>query len=527
LLTEAGEQRPLEGDDLERLATAAYMLGDGAWQDAWARAYQYFREREEAPRAARCAFWLGYALINVGEMARAAGWFGRAQRVVDEAEGDLVERGYLLLPAAIEECGSNPAGSLEVFRQTAEIGRRHRDADLLALSQHGQGRALILLSEPSAGMAVLDEVLVALTTDELSPVVVGDIYCGVIEACHDTWDVRRAREWTAAFSRWCAAQPDLVPFRGECLVYRSAVMQRQGAWRDAMTEAVAACARLMDPSAHPAAGGAHYQQAELHRLRGEFVEAEACYRLADQHGRDPQPGLALLRLAQGEAATGLAGLRRALEEARDPVTRLRLLPAAVEIMLANGAVPEARKAADELCSVVENAGSACMSAVAAHAMGTVLLEEGDPANALVELRRALHAWQSLEAPYEGARARERMAAACEQLGDSDGAGLERQAARHVFDMLGAAPDSARLDAPSAAGGPQEAMTTSSLTARELDVLRLLATGRTNRAIGDELVISEKTVARHISNIFSKLGLASRAAATAYAYEHGLTDRRAT
>lgn len=401
---------------------------------------------------------------------------------------------------------------------TTSAADRFRDTDLVAMACHGRGRALIRLGKTAEGVALLDEAMVAVTADEVSPLVAGDIYCSVIEACDEIFDVRRAQEWTSALTHWCASQPDLVPYRGQCLIRRAELMQLHGAWPAAMDEAERACERLSEPLGQAAIGAAFYQRAELLRLRGEFAKAEDAYRQANQHGRRPQPGLSQLRLAQGEVDAAAAAIRRVVEDAKDRRIRSKVLAAYVEIMGAAHDVPAARAAADELSEIAAVLDSVFLRAASAHASGAVLLAEGDARAALDILQQAGTIWHALDAPYEGARTRVLMALASRQLGDDDSADLELEAARQAFKQLGAAPDLARTQdlaqrkAPEASGG---------LSAREVQVLRLLATGKTNRAIADELFISEKTVARHVSNIFTKLGLSSRAAATAYAFKHHL------
>jgi DNA-binding NarL/FixJ family response regulator len=519
-LSAADHDAPLEPEDLERFATAAYLVGrDADSADIWARAHHEFLIRGDVERAARCAFWLAFGLLNRGELARGGGWIARARRLLDGRPGDCVEQGYLLLPVALQ-CiaeGDN-AGACATFGQAAEIGSRFGDPDLVALARHGQGRALIRKGETGQGVALLDEAMAAVEAGEVSPIVVGDVYCSVIAGCLEIFDLRRAQEWTAALTHWCESQPDLVPYRGECLVRRAQIMQLHGAWQDAIGEAQRACERLSEPPSQPVVGAAFYQRAELHRLRGEFAEAEEAYREASRWGRTPQPGLAQLRLAQSQVDAAEAAIRRAVDEAQDRRTRSRLLPAHVEIMLAAHDVPAARVAADELSKLTADLGAPFLRAVSAHATGAVLLTEGDARAALAALRDAWAAWQELEVPYEAARVCVLIALACRELGDKDTAEMELDAARRVFQQLGAAPDLVRAAAlsrkttPRAPGG---------LTAREVQVLRLVAAGKTNRAIATELFISEKTVARHLSNIFTKLDLSTRAAATAFAYEHGL------
>jgi DNA-binding NarL/FixJ family response regulator len=519
-LTAADRAAPLGPDDLELLATAAFLVGrEDESAEAWARAHHELLARGEAGRAARCAFWVAFELLNRGELARGGGWGARARRVLAGAGEDRAEHGYVIWLGAFGSYVEGDAASARAgFEQAAALGDRWGDPDLAALARLGVGRALIRLGETGPGVALLDEVMVAVETGELSPILVGDLYCSVIEGCQELFDLRRAQQWTAVLTAWCAGQPDLVPYRGQCLLHRAELAALRGAWPDALEEARRATDRFLQPTVHPAAGAAAYQEAELHRLRGETAEAEEAYRRASRWGREPQPGLALLRLAQGQAAAARAAIRRALEEATGRSDRCRLLPAAVEIALAAGDPPAARAAADELAQAAADLDAPLLRATATAAQGAVLLAEEDPRAALAALRDAWAAWQELEAPYEAARARVLIGLACRALGDRDSAAMELDAAHWAFRRLGAAPDLERL---AALAGHAPAGAAGGLTAREAEVLRLVATGRTNRAIAAELVLSERTVDRHVSNILTKLGVASRAAATAWAYEHQL------
>jgi DNA-binding NarL/FixJ family response regulator len=473
-------------------------------------------------RAARCAFWLAFALLNKGATARASGWINRLRRLIESTGFECAEHGYLLELDALRTIfeGDNETAAV-LFHQAAEIGDQFDEPDLATLARHGQGRALLRLGQRARGIALLDEAMVAVTSGEVSPIVAGDVYCSTIEACGELFDVRRAREWTATLSEWCASQPDLVPYRGQCLVHRAEILQLHGAWRDALEQSQRACEWLSRPPVHPAVGAALYRRAELHRLRGELGQAEQAYRLAGRAGRDPQPGLALLWLAQNRVGAAAAAIGRLLSETRGDVERADLLAASVEILLATGDVQAARVASVALSDIAAGLDAVFLNAASAKCRGAVLLRQGDARTALNVLREAEAAWLQLDAPYEAARTRMLISQACLQLGDVASAELELDAARLTFESLGAASDLRQLESLRS-GSPSVAE--AGLTAREAQVIRLLAAGKTNRAIAAELVISEKTVARHVSNVFCKLNLSSRAAATAYAYEHQLIQR---
>ena len=518
-LSAADRGAPLDPQDVERLAMAAYLVGrDDESVAAWERAHHALLDRGEVERAARCAGWLVFVLLNGGEFARAGGWLARARRLVDEVGHDCAEQGHLLVPVAFQRAfeGDWPDAYAIAGRAVA-IGLRFGDVDLVTLARNIQGRALIAQGDTTAGMTLLDEAMVAVMADEVSEIVAGSVYCSVIEACQEVFDLRRAQEWTAALTHWCDAQPDLVPFSGNCLVHRAEIMQLHGEWPGARGAARRACERLL-PRAQPAVGAAFYQEAELHRLCGEFAQAEEGYRQASRWGREPQPGLARLRLIQGQADAAEAAIRRVVDGTEGRVARARLLPAHVEIMFAAGDVLAARAAADELSELAADLDAPLLHALASDAEGAVLLLEGDAQAAHGRLRDAWTAWQELEVPYEAARTRVLIALACRQLGDTESAEMELDAACWTFEQLGAAPDLARAQALS---GKLVTSPAGGLTARELEVLRLVATGKTNRSIAADLFLSEKTVARHVSNIFAKLDVSSRAAATAYAYEHDL------
>ena len=520
-LSRAERSGPLGGEDLELLARAAYMLGrDEHYAGGLERAHQAHLDAGEVLPAVRCAFWIGHHLMFRGEAAPASGWFARARRLLERHGEDSAERGYLLVAAWLQHLFS---GEFEAMQATAaeaaEIGERFGDRDLVALAVMDQGNALLKQGRTDEGLRLVDETMVAVTAGELSPIVAGIVYCNTISFCRGAYELRRAQEWTAALTRWCEGQPDMVAHKGLCLVHRAEIMTMGGAWPEALEE----LRRLGDQFTEGvlnrrALGPATYQEGEVHRLRGEVEMAEAAYRRATGLGHEPQPGLALLRLATGAVDTAAAMIRRAISETAAPLKRAPLLPAYVEIMLAAGDLEAARVACRELDEVADRHGGDALRAMAAQARGATALAEGDPHSALADLRRACREWRQLGALHEAARVQALVASACASLGDTETSALELEAARGVCEELGAAPALAWIDSLQGKPDPADSR---GLTARELEVLRLVAAGRTNRDIASALVISEHTVARHVQNIFAKLRVSSRTAASAFAFEHKL------
>jgi ATP/maltotriose-dependent transcriptional regulator MalT len=516
-LTLADQTCPLGPQDLELLGTSAYLTGrDLDFQRILERAHHAHVAAGDQVRAARSAFWLGLGFLLRSEIGAASGWLSRARRLVESR--DCVEHGYLLLPAA-EQClaESNGKAAHGAATSAAAIGTRFGDADLIACARHLQGRALIQQGQIRAGLGLIDEAMLAVIAGELLPIMTGLIYCSVIEVCQQVYALSRAREWTAALSRWCEQQPEMVAFTGTCLVRRAEILQFRGAWPDAMIEAHRACKRSQETNCRPP-GAAFYQQAEIHRLRGEFAAAEEAYRSASRLGCEPQPGLALLRMGQGRTDAACASIRRVVNAASDRLQRAKVLPAYIDIMLAAGEVQEARNACRELEEIAEDIDTDALRAMASHGWGAVELAEGDARAALRSLRHAFDAWHQVEAPYATARVRMLLGLACRSLGDAEAGALEFGAARTIFEQLGAAPDLAHLDAVEKG---DSSIDRQQLTTREFQVLRLIAAGKTNKTIASELSLSERTIDRHVSNILTKLNVRSRAAATAYAYDHKL------
>lgn len=520
-LWRADEHAPLAADDLELLATTAYMLGDEkGCRRALERAYHGHEEARAPRRAARCAFWIGMQLALRGEMGPATGWLGRAQRLLDREDEECVEHGYMLMPVAFQhESEGDWEGAAETAAAAAEVAGRFADRDLFGLALLTQGEILLRHGDVKRGLALLDEAMAAVTAGELTPIPTGIVYCGVIVACEDVYELRRAREWTAALERWCERQPDLIAFTGRCHVHRAQLMRLQGEWPNALEELRRAGEPSRARSNQDAAARACYLEGEVHRLRGEYAEAEDAYRRAGALGLEPQPGSALLRLARGNVDAAAAAIRRVESETSAEPIRAGILPAYAEIMVAAGDLDAARAACRELAEISDRCDSDLLRASVADASGAVELAAGDAVGALPILREAFNAWQRLEAPYEAACTRVLLGRACRALGDEDGFTFELEAAREAFAQLGAGPDLAGIDAllGRIAGAAEHG-----LTARELDVLRLVAAGNSNREIAAELVISEHTVARHLQNVFRKLGVQSRTAASGFAFEHGLT-----
>ena len=519
MLEAADSESPLRSTDLALLAVAAQLSGDDVFSDE-IRQRNFHRciEDNDVSGAFRAAFFLGISLMNRGQSAPGGAWIGRATELAKILDPTCAERGYVMVPQGLMALGSGDAQTaLDDFEQALSIGTVCGDVDLSTLGHLGRGQSLINLGQLSEGLDSLDRAMVAVVADEVSPLIAGIVYCAVVEACHDIGDLRRSREWTRALSSWCDRQPDLVPFRGRCLVHRSEVLQLDGNWDRSTDEARRACDLLSEPSGQPPLGAALYQLAELQRLRGEVEEAAKTYRRASECGHDPQPGLALLRFATGDPDAALGTLSRVLTEGLLAERRSRVLAAHVEVALAAGRHDAAQRSADELADLATES-SDFIVALARMARGQVALGANDAGLALTDLREAARVWGELGAVYEVARTRELIGRACALLGDVDTADLEASAAMATFERLGALLDVERIAARSERENDGRG---TGLTGRELEVLRHVATGETNRKIAQELFISEKTVARHVSNIFAKVGVSSRAAATAYAYEHDL------
>jgi DNA-binding CsgD family transcriptional regulator len=507
---------PLDGEGLLLLGKAAQLIGaEEESATAFARAYRQYLATGDFRAAARSALWCSLVLENAGEAVRSVAWASRAARLVQdhdvgggEAAWVLAHRAHVLL--AQQHIADALATAQDAERAALAAG----DGDAVVLSRLTIGFAQVVSGERAEAIGVFDEIMLAISSDETSPAVVGTSYCLSVAACMRLRDVVRARTWTSILDRWCSARPDLVAFRGQCLVHRAQMSTLGGDWGLALEEAASAQRRLRGS----AAGQAAYQLGEVHRLMGHGAEAENCYRQANALGTQPEPGLSRLRTAQGRPEVAVRTLQRLCAEPRPPEDRTELLAAKVDAELALGDVDAARGTADELGAIADSVGAPLLLGLADQAEGTVLLAEAHPEAALDVLRRAQERWSELDLPHAGAQVRVLTGRCLHALGDRESADLEFHAARDCFARLGATFDLARIDSLTARDAlPRPG----GLTGREVEVVRLVAAGHTNRMIAGRLGLSEKTVARHLANIYAKLDVPSRAAATAYAYDHGL------
>ena len=522
-LAAADRDGRLSAAELERLAVAATLLGhDDEVVELRERALELYLDAGDTRAAVLCGFWLGFHLQTSGASARETGWLERLSRAASGADDPWL-RALLDQPRAADLMyAGDVAGALGLFESAARAAQLGETVDQYVLARLGQGRCLQVLGRDVEARAVLDEVMVYVAARRVAPQVIGLAYCSMIELCRGWYDIRRAQEWTEALTGWVAEQEGMVPYRGTCLVHRAEFLQLRGEWAEALAQADEACVRLREASER-AAGPAHYRIGELARLRGDLTGAERAFERAAAVGVEVQPGLARLRLAQAKPDAALSGLDRALAEARDQRLLPELLSARIEACLAAGEVAEARATLDRMTPLVPDEAAPFLKAVAAFAEGSVRCAEGDWAAALPRLRAAFTTWAELDARYEAATAQLALARTCAQLGDADAAAMARSAGLRTLEALGATvPDEVLAAVGSGDGfherGAQVEVEECPLSPRELEVLQILATGATNRAIASQLFLSEKTVARHVSNIFVKLGVASRSAATARAFE---------
>ncbi len=508
----------LEAADFEALATTAYLLGRrNDVVQALQRAHQISLVAGDRRAAVRAAYGLAIVLWQAGEIAVGNGWFGRAARIIEEVDGDVAERGYVCDAQLMSHVFKGEfAEASSLAPRVADYGRRFGEPDLVALGVHAQGRLMLYAGNVAEGLERMDEAMAGVMAGEVGPVTAGRVYCSTIEACQEVSDFGRAGEWTSALTRWCDAQPGLLAYTGQCATHRGQLLRLHGAFADAIQELGRAIERYAAVGGDPALGQAHYELGETHRLLGDLTAAERSYEAAAEHGHPGQPGRALLWLAQGRTEDAAAVVHRLLAERQGPVARAQVLPAAVEVLVASGDGAAAPPLAEELLGLATRFGCTALRAAGHHAVALTALSHGNGAGAVDAARLSLELWAQLTAPYEVARSRAVLGRALRLLGDEKSAVGEFEVALAELTALDAGRDRrevaallARTEQP---GG---------LTSREVEVLRLVATGKSNSEIADELTLSKKTVARHLSNIFTKLDVASRTAAAAFAYEHHL------
>lgn len=507
----------LEADDLDALGESAHWLGlADEVISIYADAYERHCAAGVPRRAALSAFMLAIYLRLRGEGAQADGWMARIQRLLaDEPEGP--EHGYPLYLETARLMGVDLDAAIASARRMQDLGKRFGDDTLIALGVFYEGRAFVKQARVAEGLALLDEAMLAALSDKLKPMWTGAIYCGLLSACNELADLRRAREWTDATQRWCSPLPVASLYPGICRVHSAEMLSVRGAWDEAEAIALRVCQDMAAVDVFVVADG-YYEVGEIRRHRGDLAGSEEAYMRAHEIGRDPQPGLALLRLAQGRVDAAAGSIAAAI--AGFGGSRLELAPllaAQAEIALAAGDVDLAEASAKDVAATAEEFESTGLRAVADRCQGAVALARGQSVVALAALRRACSIWQELDVPYEAARARTLLAEAYRALDDGDAANREREAARATFERLGVSGD---LHLVGPAAPP------CGLTAREVEVLQQVAVGRTNREIAGGLFLSEKTVARHVSNIFTKLDVSSRSAATAFAFKHNLVTSAA-
>lgn len=520
-LLKADRDGALRPEDLEKLATSAYLTGrDEECLTALERAHQGYMTRKRINEAVRCTFWLAIIHFNRGDKAQGSGWIKRGNSLLDKNNFDCPEQGLLLIPVALGALSQGDTrNALELFEKAVSIGEQYNDVDLKAIGCLGSGQAMVVQGDIKKGINILDEAMIMAKAEDIHLIAKGIIYCAGISVCRKVWDLKRAQEWTLALSRWCNSHADLVPFRGQCLVRRAEIMQLFGEWPKAMEEAEHACKRFQT-SVPPATGEAYYRQGELHRLLGAFMQAENCYREAAKWGKTPQPGLALLRLTQGQLDAAKTSIVNTLREAKDTKVRVEHLPAMVRIMIAANHTEEGRTAAEELSQIADHFDVPYLYAMSSYALGNVFFAEGDLIEASRNVQKALDGWNTFNLPYEIARARELKGLIYREMGDKDSSDMDLAAAKWTFEQLNAAPD---LDRVTRLLNMKLNHNNHGLTLRELQVLRRVASGKTNKSVAGELFISERTVDRHVSNIFNKLGVSSRVEASTYALKNKMLE----
>lgn len=522
LFLTADAEKELDVDDLEALVWAAGISArDRVMLEGLERLYAHYVADVNHEQSARTAFWSGLRNMLIGEVGLGSGWLQRAAKHAEQTAPDCVQRGFLLLPRVYMLRGKGDYDTaIELADKAIAIGEQGDEPDLIAMAGSLKGGILFRLGRIDEGYVPIDEAMLLANSQRLSPVVCGIVYCEIVASCCRVLEMTRAREWTSILTDWCLRNPQAKAFNGVCQVHRAEVLQLEGHWTQALEETKHASDGLNGTTEHTAMANAAYRRGEILRLRGEFAKSDAEYRLAGEIGIDPQPGLALLRLAQGRRDEAMAGIRRALETAGDMPRKAALLPAGIEIFIASNELAVAERLCGEMSDIAGRFGTEILARVADQGWASLALARGEFSDAVTALSRARSYWSQFGAPYLVARLRVDIARACAELGDAESAEREFDAAQKIFEDLGAAPDLARiLEMREGTNTSNEEI----LTARERQVLGLIADGDTNRQIADKLDLSPKTVNRHVENIFGKLGVSSRAAAVAKGLQRGSID----
>ncbi len=519
------EPRPDDEREVEHEAERLDLLADAAWWmgrldeciESREGAYARYDELSESRHAGQCAVWLYEHYCFKARPAIAGAWLRRARHAL-EHDHDCPEYGALRLrEAEVAHGGGNLGVGEEAAREVVLLGRSLRVPDLEAEALQTLGRILIDEGRWAEGLSALDDAMLFAVEGRLRPYSTGKVYCSLISACEALGELGRAAEWSEATTRWAQRHP-LAVFPGLCRVHLASSLRTRGRWDEAEQQARQACLELTTLNVASAAAG-HAEIGEIRRRIGDLTGAEAAFRKAEELSGQPQSGLAVLRLAQGNTDAAVAIISRALDDITwNRLGRAQLLPAQAQIAIAADDMAGAVTALEELESIARDFASPALIAAAASTRGRVQLASGDR-GAVATLRQAADRWQELGAPHEVATARMLQGAALREEGDLDAAATAFESAGALFSQLGAKFDLLSLSnftncSPNLPAG---------LTTRECEVLRLVAAGKTNKQIAGELFLSEKTVARHLSNIFAKVDVTSRSAATAFAYDHHLVS----
>jgi ATP/maltotriose-dependent transcriptional regulator MalT len=516
------QRRELDTDDLHALGDAAWWLGlIKETLIISEECYRRYLQEGRPLRAAMDALDAGFSWILRGESAIGSGWLSRARQLLAD-QPPCAEQAFLIWMDASEALAAGDLdAALVAARQVQEAGQQFASPSLTSLGLLSEGMVAIQRGQLKRGFGLLDEAMLPVLAGQVQPEWAGNIYCQMMAVCHDLADFNRARQWTTATQRWCEELSSAVMFLGICRMHRVQLLQLGGQWTRAEAEASVACTELAEMNLEVVAE-AHYQRAELLRLKDDLPAADREYRRAEELGRNPQPGLALLHLAQGQVDQAAADLRAALAEVPAATApRARLLVTQAEIALAEGDLATAIQADRELAEIADRFPTPGFTAWSHHTSGTIALAQDHVQEALDRLQAALQAYGELEAPYHAARVRVLMADAFDRLGDAKAAAAERDSAVAVFAQLGARHELRLL-----VNRRQPPYRAVGLTEREAEVLSQIAAGRTNKEVAATLVLSEKTVARHLANIYLKLGVTSRTAAASWAYRHGMVHPRA-